>query len=82
MRTPKRVETGVADGTIAMMQQAGTIKNPYEVWVMIEGAEGRVNSEKGKVIKIISAWKYPGKTKPRSEAMQNILNNEYNEYCS
>lgn len=72
LRAPKRIEEGVAPETVAMMQSAGTLKNPYEIWVMVE------NEKMQK--KIISAWRYPGKSKPRSEALLNILNNEYGEY--
>jgi hypothetical protein len=34
MRSPKRSEKGVADGTIAVMQPAGSKARPSEVWVM------------------------------------------------
>lgn len=74
LRLPKRVERGIASDTVAMMQPSGTVKNPYEVWVMVQD----VSSQR----KIISAWRYPGKTKPRSEALLGILNNEYSEYNS
>lgn len=72
LRAPKRIEEGVADGTVAMMQPAGSTRNPYEVWVMVQDS----NMKR----KIISAWKYPGKTKPRSEALLNLLSNEFSEY--
>lgn len=55
-RCPERVEEGVAEQTIAAMQSAGSQKHPYEIWIMYQ-----VEKE---VIKIISAWRYPGKTKP------------------
>lgn len=81
LRMPTRTEEGIAPETIAMMQSAGTPKNPYEIWVMTQSAElRRADAEScGKEIKIISAWKYPGKTKPRSEALLRILNSEYGE---
>lgn len=72
LRAPKRIEEGVAPDTVAMMQVAGTPKNPYEIWVMVENEKTQK--------KIISAWRYPGQSKPRSEALLNILNNEYGEY--
>ncbi len=71
LRSPKRVEEGIAPDTIAMMQSAGTKKNPYEVWVMVQDS----NTER----KIISAWRYPGKTKERGKDALNFLMNEYNE---
>jgi len=54
-RHPERLEEGVAENTLAAMQAAGSKKHPYEIWLMYQ-----VGKEK---IKIISAWKYPGRTK-------------------
>lgn len=34
MRSPKRSENGIAEGTIAVMQPAGSKTRPSEVWVM------------------------------------------------
>jgi hypothetical protein len=49
---PKRVEDGVAENTIAVMQP-GTNKNkPSEVWTMYQ--------RKGSKKVVISAWRYPG----------------------
>lgn len=58
LHTPHRVEEGIAEGTIAMMQRS-TGKNPYELWVMV------VDSPRER--KVISAWRYPGVTEPRNE---------------
>jgi len=58
IRHPKRVEKGIAPGTIACLQRAGSKRHPYELWVMY------VIEKKAKNIKVISAWKYPGTTKP------------------
>lgn len=60
INSPKRKEKGIAENTVAMMQSAGTLKHPYEIWVMINDEK----KESGKIRKIISAWKYPGITKP------------------
>ncbi len=65
LHTPKRIETGIAPNTIAMMQVAGSQKNPYEIWVMF------TKNNKGK--KIISAWKYPGRTKAGEPLPEQIL---------
>lgn len=65
LNSPKRIEEGIAPGTIAMMQGAGSKKHPYEVWTMI------VQDKKGK--RIISAWKYPGITKPGQPLPEEIL---------
>ena len=55
-RHPQRLEEGVAENTIAAMQRVGSPKHKYEIWIMYQ--------VKGEIIKIISAWRYPGKTKP------------------
>jgi hypothetical protein len=60
IRHPERIEAGIAPETWASMQTAGSKKHPYEIWTMyvIEKTKGQ------KSIRIISAWKYPGKTNP------------------
>jgi len=53
-RHPYRVEFGIAPDTMAAMQPAGSKQHPYEVWIMYQLKDG--------LIKIISAWRYPGKS--------------------
>lgn len=65
INNPLRVEEGVADSTIAVMQPAGNTKHPFELWVMIQDA--------GASRKIISAWRYPGITKPGEPLPRSIL---------
>lgn len=55
-RRPDRVEEGIAPNTIAAMQITGTKKRPTEAWLMY------VVLKKPKGIKIISVWRYPGRT--------------------
>ena len=74
LHTPKRIEEGIAPKTIAMMQPAGTTKHPYELWVMIQ--------EEKKRRKVISAWRYPGKTKPQGAIIWNALERELGEYAA
>lgn len=62
---PKRIEEGIAPDTIAMMQPAGTEKHPYEIWLMIQEEKTRR--------KVISAWRYPGKTKPGQALPDEII---------
>ena len=59
IRHPERIEAGIAPETWASMQTAGSKKHPYEIWTMYIVEKARKQS-----IKIISAWKYPGKTNP------------------
>ena len=53
LRNPERKEVGIAPGTTAVMQSTGAKKKPKEIWVMYQ---------KLKKIKIISAWRYPGRS--------------------
>lgn len=62
---PKRIEEGIAPDTVAMMQSAGSEKHPYEIWLMIQDEKTRR--------KVISAWRYPGKTKPGQPLPQEIM---------
>ncbi len=81
LRKPNRREEGIAPGTIAAMQITGTKKHPTEAWVMY------MILKKIKGIKIISAWRYPGRTpegqrpvipEEALKELDNILNKEYN----
>jgi hypothetical protein len=56
LRKPDRREEGIAPGTIANMQITGTKKHPTEAWMMYQILK------KPKGVKIISAWRYPGRT--------------------
>jgi hypothetical protein len=53
INNPKRKEVGIAPGTIAVMQPNSS-KHSYEFWAMYQ--------IRGKRIRIITAWKYPGKS--------------------
>ncbi|RJQ28455.1 hypothetical protein C4571_03730 [Candidatus Parcubacteria bacterium] len=82
IHSPKRTEEGIAPKTVGMMQPASTrtlvgrggpsFKNgkreetwKQEIWVMIQEEKQRR--------KVISAWRYPGKTKPREPLPEGIL---------
>lgn len=56
LRRPDRKEEGIVEGTIANMQITGTKSRPTEAWVMY------IILKKPKGIKIISCWRYPGRT--------------------
>ncbi|MBI2012837.1 MAG: hypothetical protein HYS88_00050, partial [Candidatus Colwellbacteria bacterium] len=70
LKTPSRIEEGIAEGTIALMQRAGSKKHPYEIWVMVADEKTRR--------KIISAWRYPGLTQP-SESLPDTILKEFRE---
>ena len=74
IRAPQRAEEGIAENTIAVMQKAGSIKNPQEIWVMYaekrdkrQGTRDTKRNQLGglsfvagpKKI-VITAWRYPG----------------------
>jgi len=65
IHSPHRIEEGIAPNTIAIMQKAGSKKHPYEIWTMIQDEEARR--------KVISAWRYPGVTKPGEKLPEEIL---------
>lgn len=56
-RAPSRIEQGIALGTVALMQTVGG-KRKIEVWVMYQETK---SGQK----KIITAWRYPGKSPVR-----------------
>ena len=61
IKNPKRKEEGIAPGTIAVMQNYGTKKHQKEIWVMYQIISQRSKCKMQKV-KIISVWRYPGKS--------------------
>lgn len=81
LRKPDRVEEGIAPGTTAVMQVAGTKKHPTEVWLMYQIRKEKPKAKSAKQLRIISAWRYPGRS-PRGkppipqdvlEDLENIL---------
>lgn len=56
LRKPDRKEEGIAPGTLANMQVTGTKKHPTEIWMMYQILK------KPKGIRIISTWRYPGRS--------------------
>ena len=76
VRHPERVEEGIAENTIAVMQTRGT-KKKHEVWIMYQVAKSNVKaSADAKVLAdtkmskvcVITAWRYPG-TSPKRLAI-------------
>ena len=65
INSPERIEVGIAPNTIAMMQAVKSQKHPYEIWVMIQETRAKR--------RVISAWRYPGRTKPGDPIPEEIL---------
>lgn len=73
LNNPKRKEIGIAPGTVAVMQPASvrlrrtsagkpTEDWKSEIWVMYQNIKSKV---KGQKLKVITAWRYPGKSPVR-----------------
>lgn len=65
IKHPERIEEGIADGTIALMQPHSKGKNEHEIWVMVV--------DKPKERRVISTWRYPGRTDPGEPLPEEIL---------
>lgn len=70
LKSPDRVEAGIAEGTSAVMKRKSSGKNPEELWVMYAETkklkptkEIKLERKSGKML-MISAWRYPGISKP------------------
>lgn len=83
VRFPARVEEGIADSTVAVMKPADGVKRYQEVWVMYQLVAPKKIKNKNfpPKIKIITAWRYPGKSPARDpvpaeimDEVSNILN--------
>lgn len=82
IRFPLRYEEGIIPKCIAVMQPAGT-QRYSEIWAMYKLAKranpksnppaGGPNSKKDNVIKVITAWRYPGVSPQRDPIPQDVL---------
>ncbi|MEX2008375.1 MAG: hypothetical protein WD850_02730 [Candidatus Spechtbacterales bacterium] len=66
IRFPARVEESIVEDTIAVMRPAQS-KNYSEIWAMYAPT-------KDKKLRIITTWRYPGKSPERDPIPQDILN--------
>lgn len=69
IRYPTRVEEGILEGAVAAMQPSGSAKYS-EIWAMYVLLKTK---DKGKKIKVITAWRYPGRAPERNPIPSNIL---------
>ncbi len=69
---PNRIEEGIAPDTIACMQAGGSKKHRQEIWVMYQKVNSKLKIQKPK-LKIISTWRYPGKSPAKNPIPQEIL---------
>lgn len=66
IRHPVRTEEAIVPNLIAAMQQSGN-KTYSEIWTIYKPIKSK------KQIKIITAWRYPGKSPARNPIPQKIL---------
>lgn len=71
IRYPKRTEEGIALNTVAVMQPADTKKH-QEIWAMyqLEKPKGKLGKPR---IKIITTWRYPGKSPERDPVPEEVI---------
>lgn len=60
-----REESGIAPDTTAVMKRSGSGKHPTEIWVMYQDKEIIQDGIKNRARVVITAWRYPGVSKPR-----------------
>ena len=74
IRYPVRVEEGILEGAVAAMSPAGG-KKYSEIWTMylITANRKMQSANRKKQIKIITAWRYPGKSPERDPIPAEIL---------
>jgi len=82
---PNRIEEGIAPNTIACMQVAGSKKHRQEIWVMYQKIKSKIKNPQKipfkkaglptqtRKMKIISAWRYPGKSPAKNPIPREIL---------
>lgn len=71
IRHPTRIEEGILEGGIAAMQPAEG-KTYSEIWAMYVLVNSPMKGLKPKV-KVITAWRYPGKSPARDPIPADIL---------
>lgn len=84
IRAPRRTETGILPGTVAVMQPASTKRvGSKETWTQELWTLYKVTGKKSSIpmesslqqpeLKIISAWRYPGVSPKREPIPTEIL---------
>ena len=76
INNPARIEEGIAENTVAVMQPSSVNKKKFwssEIWVMYQ--PDKIQR------KIVSVWRYPGISPPKNavpakilEAVKNLIN--------
>jgi len=64
IHSPHRIEEGVAEKTVAMMQRTGKAPKGHEIWTMFQ--------DRGVERRVISAWRYPGVSPKRGPLPKEV----------
>jgi len=74
IRYPTRIEEGIIENAIACMKPANS-KKYSEIWAMyvITNPKNEVKKQQSQ-IKVITAWRYPGKSPQRDPVPIEIIN--------
>lgn len=88
IRFPQRTEEGILENTVAVMQPISPIRSKdgklewkREIWAMyklepvrgISNSKFLISNKKEKRIRIITAWRYPGKSPARDPVPAEII---------
>lgn len=72
LRAPSRVEEGIAPASVAFVHISPPSARS-EVWVLALRFSGVEVSGRRSALRILSAWRYPGRTKPGTPLPDSIL---------
>lgn len=84
IRHPSRIEESIVEGAVACMQPSSAAaaasegkpahrKNYSEIWTMYVLINARQKEKKIKQMKVITVWRYPGKSPERDPVPQEVL---------
>lgn len=81
IRHPERIEEGILEGAVAVMQPVslkivdGKKVWRQEIWAMyVLGKRSKRNNSDSGALRVVSAWRYPGISPKRSPIPADILN--------
>ena len=85
LRNPERIEEGIAPRTVAIMQTTKS-KRPTEIWLMYQVVPLKTKNQisnfkkRERKMKIISAWRYPGKSPVGQPPIPDEVINDLENY--
>ncbi|MDP2705833.1 MAG: hypothetical protein Q8O49_01355 [bacterium] len=80
IRFPQRTEEGILENTVAVMQPISPIRSKdgqlewkREIWAMYKIVNSKPKTNNSKQIRIITAWRYPGRSPARDPVPAEII---------